>query len=53
MVDGLDQLFDQGLPKGRKALSFLMRTYDCGPQVLVNRTITDKLLAQSGLSFHI
>tara|TARA_B100001113_G_C20993752_1_gene571722 strand:- start:168 stop:743 length:576 start_codon:yes stop_codon:yes gene_type:complete len=53
VVDDLDQLFDEGLPKGKKALSFLKESYDCGAQVLVNRTITDKLLDKSGLSFHI
>lgn len=53
MVDDLDQLFDGGLPKGKKALSFLKESYDCGAQILVNRTITDKLLDKSGLSFHI
>jgi hypothetical protein len=53
VVDDLDRLFDEGLPKGRKALSFLKEVYDCGGQSLVNRSITDKLLLQSGLSFHI
>ena len=53
MVDGLDSLFDKGLPKGRKSMSFLKSAYDCGAQGLVNRSITDKILQQSGLSFHI
>lgn len=53
MVDDLDQLLDEGLPKGRKSLPFLKKIYDCGAQSLVNRSITDKLLYQSGLSFHI
>ena len=53
MVDDLDSLFDEGLPKGRKSLKFLKRAYDCGDQGLVNRSITDKMLARSGLSFHI
>ena len=53
MVDDLDALFDQGLPKGRKAVTFLKTTYDCGSQGLVNRSITDKVLQKSGLSFHI
>ncbi len=53
MIDDLDRLFDEGLPKGRKVLRFIKRTYDCGAQGLVNRSITDKLLLQSGLSFHI
>ena len=53
MVDDLDALFDQGLPKGRKAITFLKKTYDCGSQGLVNRSITDKVLQKSGLSFHI
>ena len=53
LVDDLDSLFDQGLPKGRKVMSFLKATYDCGAQGLVNRSITDKVLQQSGLAFHI
>jgi len=53
VVDDLDRLFDEGLPKGKKALSFLKESYDCGAQILVNRTITDKLIDKSGLSFHI
>ena len=53
MADDLDRLFDEGLPKGRKSLAFIKKTYDCGAQVLVNRLITDKILAKSGLSFHI
>ena len=53
MVDGLDSLFDKGFPKGRKSMSFLKSAYDCGAQGLVNRSITDKVLQQSGLSFHI
>jgi len=53
VVDDLDQLLDEGLPKGRKSLVFLKKVYDCGAQSLVNRSITDKLLHQSGLSFHI
>lgn len=53
MADDLDRLFDEGLPKGRKSIKFIKRAYDCGAQVLVNRLITDKLLAKSGLSFHI
>jgi len=53
VVDDLDRLFDEGLPKGRKALPFLKEVYDCGGQTLVNRSITDKFLLQSGLSFHI
>ena len=53
MADGLDSLFDKGLPKGRKSMSFLKSAYDCGAQGLVNRSITDKVLQQSGLSFHI
>ncbi len=52
MVDNLDELFDKGLPKGRKAMSFLKSAYDCGSQGLVNRSITDKVLLSSGLSFH-
>ena len=53
MADDLERLFDEGLPKGRKSLTFIKKAYDSGPQVLVNRLITDKLLAMSGLSFHI
>ena len=53
MVDDLDQLFDEGLPKGRRVLPFLKGAYDCGAQGLVNRSITDKLLLRSSLSFHI
>ena len=53
MVDDLDMLLDEGLPKGRKCLPFIKRAYDCGAQSLVNRSITDKLLLKSGLSFHI
>ena len=53
MVDDLDLLLDEGLPKGRKCLTFIKRTYDCGAQSFVNRSITDKVLLKSGLSFHI
>ncbi len=53
MVDDLDSLLDEGLPKGRKAIVFLKSAYDCGAQGLVNRSITDKVLQQSGLAFHI
>jgi len=53
LVDDLDALLDQGLPKGRKCLPFIKRAYDCGAQSLVNRSITDKLLLKSGLAFHI
>jgi hypothetical protein len=53
LVDDLDSLFDKGLPKGRKSMPFLKSAYDCGAQGLVNRSITDKVLQQSGLSFHI
>ena len=34
-------------------LSFLKTAYDCGSQGLVNRSITDKVIQKSGLSFHI
>ena len=34
MVDDLDSLFDEGLPKGKKAIKFLKRAYDCGAQGL-------------------
>tara|TARA_B100001996_G_scaffold285134_1_gene225406 strand:- start:264 stop:848 length:585 start_codon:yes stop_codon:yes gene_type:complete len=53
LADSLDSLFDQGLPKGRKVMFFLKTAYDCGSQGLVNRSITDKVLQQSGLAFHI
>lgn len=53
MVDDLDVLFDEGLPKGKKSIRFLKRAYDYGAQGLVNRSITDKMLERSGLSFHI
>ena len=53
MVDDLDVLFDEGLPKGKKSIRFLKQAYDCGAQGLVNRSITDKMLERSGLSFHI
>ena len=53
MADDLDSLLDEGLPKGRKAINFLKSAYDCGAQGLVNRSITDKVLQQSGLAFHI
>ncbi len=53
MADSLDSLFDKGLPKGRKSMPFLKLAYDCGAQGLVNRSITDKVLSQSGLAFHI
>ena len=53
MVDDLDSLFDEGLPKGRKVMSFLKVAYDCGSQGLVNRSITDKVIQKSGLKFHI
>ena len=53
MVDSLDSHLEAGLPKGKKAMVFLKQAYDCGPQGLVNRALTDKLLAKSGLSFHV
>tara|TARA_B100000886_G_scaffold167786_1_gene114752 strand:+ start:761 stop:1336 length:576 start_codon:yes stop_codon:yes gene_type:complete len=53
MADALDDLFEGGLPKGRKSMKFLKVAYDCGSQGLVNRSITDKILAQSGLAFHV
>jgi len=53
LVDDLDSLFDGGLPKGRKVMSFLKSAYDCGSQGLVNRSITDKVIQNSGLSFHM
>lgn len=53
MSDPLDTLLDEGLPTGKKAVKFLRKAYDCGAQTLVNRSLTDKLLQNSGLSFHI
>ena len=53
MSDPLDNLLDEGLPSGKKAIKFLKKAYDCGAQTLVNRSLTDKLLQNSGLSFHI
>ena len=53
MGDSLEVLFDGGLPAGKKSLKFLKKAYDCGAQTLVNRSLTDKLLQNSGLSFHI
>lgn len=53
MSDSLDELFDKGMPSGKKSLKFLKTAYDCGAQTLVNRSLTDKLLQNSGLKFHI
>ena len=53
MSDSLDELFDTGMPSGKKSLKFLKTAYDCGAQTLVNRSLTDKLLQNSGLKFHI
>lgn len=53
MSDPLDNFLDEGLPSGKKAIKFLRKAYDCGAQTLVNRSLTDKLLQNSGLSFHI
>ncbi len=53
MGDSLDELFDKGMPSGKKSLKFLKTAYDCGAQTLVNRSLTDKLLQNSGLKFHI
>ena len=53
MSDPLDNLLDEGLPSGKKAIKYLRKAYDCGAQTLVNRSLTDKLLQNSGLSFHI
>jgi len=41
------------MPRGRKALKFLKEAYSSGIEALVNRSITDKLLVESGHSFHI
>jgi hypothetical protein len=53
MGDELDDHLSQGLPKRRRALGFLKIAYECGIHGLVNRSITDKLLAESGHTFHI
>jgi len=53
LSDSLDELFDKGMPSGKKSLKFLKTAYDCGAQTLVNRSLTDKLLQNSGLKFHI
>ena len=53
MSDELDDHLSQGLPRRKKALDFLKTAYECGTHGLVNRSITDKLLAESGHSFHI
>ena len=53
MVDSLDSHLEAGLPKGKKAMGVLEQAYDCGPQGVVDRALTDKLLAKSGLSFHV
>jgi hypothetical protein len=51
--DALDVYLDSGLPVGRKSMGFLKGAYDCGTQTFVNRSITDKLLEESGHAFHI
>lgn len=53
MSDELDDHLSQGLPKRKKALDFLKTAYECGIHGLVNRSITDKLLTESGHSFQI
>jgi len=53
MGDELDDHLSQGLPKRKKVLDFLKVAYECGTHGLVNRSITDKLLPESGHSFQI
>ena len=53
MSDQLDDILSEKLPKGRKELAFLKSAYSVGVEALVNRSITDKLLIDSGLKFHI
>ena len=53
MSDYLDEILSGGMPKGKKALKFLKQAYSAGIEILVNRSITDKLLVESGHSFHI
>ena len=51
VVDDLDRLLDEGSPQRAEMHSTFHQTnvYDCGGQSFVNRSITDKLLLQSGL----
>lgn len=53
MSDQLDDILSEKLPKGRKELLFLKTAYAIGVEALVNRSITDKLLIDSGHTFHI
>lgn len=53
MSDQLDDILSEKLPKGRKELIFLKTAYSIGVEALVNRSITDKLLIDSGHAFHI
>ena len=53
MSDQLDDILSEKLPKGRKELAFLKSAYSVGVEALVNRSITDKLLIDSGHKFHI
>ena len=53
MSDQLDDILSEKLPKGRKELLFLKTAYTIGVEALVNRSITDKLLIDSGHTFHI
>lgn len=53
MGDSLDDYLNSGLPKGRKAMSYLREAFHCGTLTLVNRSITDKLLQESNHAFHI
>ena len=53
MPDHLDEILSVRLPKGKKALKFLKLAYSSGIEMLVNRSITDKFIVESGHSFHI
>ena len=53
MPDHLDEILSVGMPKGKKALKFLKHAYSSGIELLVNRSITDKFIIESGHSFQI
>jgi len=53
LSDQLDDILSEKLPKGRKELLFLKTAYSVGAEALVNQSITDKLLVDSGHTFHI
>jgi len=53
LSDHLDEILSVRMPKGKKALKFLKQAYSSGIEILVNRSITDKLIVESGHSFQI